>query len=335
LILPTTAVAPRPDLHTTIEAAMTILLSTGIWPVEDWLRPLAKLAPGRRVVVAGGDDYDPAEVRYALVWKPPVGLLAGLPNLAAIFSLGAGVDHILADPTLPAAPLARIVDPDLTMRMTEWVVLQVLFHHRQTFGYMRLQAEKRWAEFRQPAAAEVRVGVMGLGVLGRDAVEVIARLGFDTAGWSRSAQEIPGVACFHGNEGFDAFLARTDILVCLLPLTPETQGLIDRRLLSKLPRDGALGGAVLINAGRGGQQVAADVLAALDDGTLVGASLDVFETEPLPEDSPFWSHPKVLVYPHVAAASDANALARLILRQIERVETGLPPEHLVDRVRGY
>jgi glyoxylate/hydroxypyruvate reductase A len=166
-------------------------------------------------------------------------------------------------------------------------------------------------------------------------VEVIARLGFDTAGWSRSPQDIPGVACFHGQAGFDAFLARTDILVSLLPLTPETQGLIDRRLLSKLPRDGALGGAVLINAGRGGQQVQADVLAALDDGTLIGASLDVFETEPLPQDSPFWSHPKVLVYPHVAAVSNANALTRLILRQIERVEAGLPPEHLVDRARGY
>jgi glyoxylate/hydroxypyruvate reductase A len=314
---------------------MTILLSTGIWPVEDWQRPLAKLAPERRVVVAGRDEYDPAEVRYALAWKPPEGLLAGLPNLAAIFSLGAGVDHILGDPTLPDVPLARIVDPDLTMRMTEWVVLQVLFHHRQTFGYMRQQAEKRWEEIRQPAAKDVRVGVMGLGVLGRDAVEVIARLGFDTAGWSRSPQQIPGVACFHGRGGFDAFLARTDILVSLLPLTPETQGLIDRRLLSKLPRDGALGGAVLINAGRGGQQVEADVLAALDGGTLIGASLDVFETEPLPQDSPFWGHPKVLVYPHVAAVSDANALTRLILRQIERVEAGLPLEHLVDRARGY
>ena len=314
---------------------MTILLSTGIWPVEDWQRPLAKLAPDRRVVVAGRDDYDPAEVRYALAWKPPEGLLAGLPNLRTIFSLGAGVDHILGDPTLPDVPLARIVDPDLTMRMTEWVVLQVLFHHRRTFGYMRQQQERHWDEIRQPAAKDVRVGVMGLGVLGRDAVEVIARLGFDTAGWSRSPQEIPGVACFHGEAGFDAFLARTDILVSLLPLTPETRGLIDRRLLAKLPRDGALGGAVLINAGRGGQQVEADVLAALDDGTLIGASLDVFETEPLPADSPFWSHPKVLVYPHVAAVSDANALTRLILRQIERVEAGLPPEHLVDRARGY
>ncbi len=314
---------------------MTILLSTGIWPAEDWQRPLAKLAPERRVVVAGRDDYDPAEVLYALAWKPPEGLLAGLPNLRTIFSLGAGVDHILSDPTLPDVPLARIVDPDLTMRMTEWVVLQVLFHHRRTFGYMRQQQERHWDEIRQPAAKDVRVGVMGLGVLGRDAVEVIARLGFDTAGWSRSPQEIDGVACFHGRDGFEAFLARTDILVSLLPLTPETEGLIDRRLLSKLPRDGALGGAVLINAGRGGQQVEADVLAALDDGTLIGASLDVFETEPLPRDSPFWSHPKVLVYPHVAAVSDANALTRLILRQIERVEDGLPAEHLVDRARGY
>jgi len=314
---------------------MTILLSTGTWPAEDWEVPLARLAPDRRVVVAGRDDFDPAEVRHALVWKPPAGLLAGLPNLAAVFSLGAGVDHILTDPALPDVPIARIVDPDLTMRMTEWVVLQVLFHHRQGFAYARQQRERRWAEVRQPAAAEVRVGVMGLGVLGRDAAAVIARLGFDTAGWSRRPQDLRGVSCFHGRDGFDAFLARTDILVSLLPLTDETRGLIDRRLLAKLRRDGPLGGAVLINAGRGGQQVEADILAALGDGTLAGASLDVFETEPLPEASPLWSHPKVVVTPHVAAVSDANALARLILRQIERVEAGLPPAHLVDRARGY
>ena len=205
---------------------------------------------------------DPNAIRYVMAWHPPPEALAGLPNLAVIFSLGAGVEHILSREALPDVPVVRIVSDDLTRRMTEWVTLQVLMHHRQQRRYDRLQRERRWHELRQPAASEVRVGIMGMGVLGKSAAEVLVKLGFQVAGWSRRPKTIAGVESFHGEAGLDAFLARTDILVVLLPLTPETRGLLSMPLFGKLARDGALGGPVLINAGRGGLQVEADIVRA-------------------------------------------------------------------------
>ncbi len=199
-----------------------------------------------------------------------------MPNLKAVFSLGAGVDHLLADPTLPDVPLVRIVDPDLTMRMTEYVVLHVLMIHRRQRLYDAQQRERLWRDHDQPPAADVTVGIMGLGVLGRDAAEVLRRLGFKVAGWSRTPKTIAGIETFHGPEGLDAFLAAHRHSVCLLPHTPETEGILNLTLFRKLKRDGALGGAYLINAGRGKLQVDADILAALDEGALAGASLDVF-----------------------------------------------------------
>jgi glyoxylate/hydroxypyruvate reductase A len=312
-----------------------ILISPGNMAAAPWVEAFAAALPGRPVAVAGRDPYDPSAVRYAVVWKPPHGLLATLPALEAIFSIGAGVDHIVADPSLPAVPLARVVDPDLTARMTEWVVWQVLAHHRRQREYADLQARRLWKDLDQPIAGEVRVGMMGLGVLGRDAAEVLVRLGFDVGGWSRTPQAVAGVETFAGAEGFAPFLARTDILVCLLPLTPETRGVLDARLIAGLARDGVLGGPVLINAGRGGLQVEADILAALDAGVLAAASLDVFETEPLPPSSRLWTHRRVTITPHVAAVSHPPAIARLIGRQILRHEAGEPLEHLVDTARGY
>jgi glyoxylate/hydroxypyruvate reductase A len=266
---------------------------------------------------------------------PPPGLLATLPNLRAIFSLGAGVDHLLADPALPDVPIARIVDPDLTMRMREYVTLHVLLHHRRQRLYDAQQRERRWLDHEQPAANEVSIGIMGIGELGRDAATTLAQLGFNVAGWSRTPKSIAGVETFHGEDGVDAFLARSEILVVLLPNTPTTQGLLNLRLLRKLKRDGALGGAYLINAGRGNLQVDADVIAALDEGSLAGASLDVFPTEPLTKDSPLWSHPKVFVTPHNAAASVARTLVGNVLKQIENFEAGYPLRNLVDRKAGY
>ena len=229
----------------------------------------------------------------------------------------------------------RIVDPSLTGRMTEWVVLQVLMHHRLQRVYDAQQREKVWEEIPQPAADAVGVGVMGLGVLGRDAAAKLKQLGFDVAGWSRTEKDIPGIACFHGSDGLKPFLARTDILIALLPLTPDTEGLIDHRLLSGLRTDNHMGGAVLINAGRGRLQVETDILQALAEGSLSGATLDVFTKEPLPPESPFWTHPKVTVTPHIAAVSDPDYLCGYILRQIEAFEAGRPLENVVDRALGY
>jgi glyoxylate/hydroxypyruvate reductase A len=276
-----------------------------------------------------------ADIAYACGWRAPHGAFAGMPNLKAIFNLGAGVDHHLADPSLPDVPLARAVHSDLTMRMTEYVVLHVLLHHRRQRLYDAQQRERTWGGVHQPAASEVAVGIMGLGEIGSAAADILRRIGFQVAGWSRSPRALAGIACFHGTDGLDAFLARTEILVCLLPHTPETEGILDRPLLRKLKRDGALGGAYLINAGRGRLQVDAGILAALDEGTLAGATLDVFPVEPLPPQSPLWDHPKVTITPHNAGDLEPRELVKSVFDQIDRHTNGLPLEHLVDRARGY
>jgi glyoxylate/hydroxypyruvate reductase A len=311
-----------------------ILLVIAGWDPEAWLARFRALGGGREVRL-WPDVGDPATIDYACVWKPPAGLFATLPRLRAIFSLGAGVDHLIEDAALPAVPIVRIVDANLTLRMTEYVVLHVLLHHRRMKLYEAQQRARQWHDDIERPASEVRVGILGMGVLGRAAAEALTRIGFRVAGWSRSRKSIPGIETFAGDAELRRFLARTDILVCLLPLTPATRGLLCYELFRGLARDGVLGGPALINAGRGGLQVEADILRALDDGTLIGASLDVFETEPLPPASPLWTHAKVYVTPHNAAQSDPQALVVNVLAQIERHERGLPLDHVIDRKLGY
>jgi glyoxylate/hydroxypyruvate reductase len=312
-----------------------ILLTITGWDAQPWLERLRALVPGREIVTPETIG-DRADVAYALSWRHPAGALADLPNLKAIFSLGAGVDHMFHDPKLPDVPIVRVVDADLRDRMSEWVVLHALIHHRQQRMYDWQQDQRIWVEdVEQPAAADVRVGIMGLGVLGADAARKLAAIGFDVAGWSRTERSLEGVACFCGADGLDAMLARTDILVALLPLTPDTRGILNARLFAKLPRDGRLGGPILLNAGRGGLQVEADILAALDGGVLKAASLDVFVVEPLPQDSPLWRHPRVTISPHNAAISAPDAVARYIVSQIKSYERGEGLRNLVDRARGY
>ncbi|PPD16353.1 MAG: glyoxylate/hydroxypyruvate reductase A [Methylobacterium sp.] len=313
---------------------MSLLIAIRGWSPDQWVERFSKAAHPRPVFDARA-AFDPAAIRYAAVWKPEPGLLARLPNLRAIFNLGAGVDALIGDPTLPDVPLCRIVNADLTARMTEYVVLQCLMYLRQVEPYRRLQSERRWQPIDQPAATDVRVGIMGMGVLGQDAAEVLVRLGFRVAGWSRSPKAVAGVETFAGEEGLAPFLARTDILVVLLPLTPETRGILNRDLFRRLARDGVLGGPFLVNAGRGGLQVEADILAALDDGTLKAASLDVFETEPLPASSPLWAHPGVIITPHVAADSTPEALVEGILANIALHEREGRLNDVVDRRTGY
>ncbi len=313
---------------------MSVLLAITQWSVEPWRARLAALLPGRRIDTLGTLRAR-SDVEYALTWRHPPGSLQDLPNLKAIFSLGAGVDHVLADPLLPEAPLARVVDPDLTQRMSEWVALQVLLHHRQFRRYDEQQKRRIWDEDEnQPTARETRVGLLGLGVLGLDAARKLAALGFDVAGWSRAEKRVEGLATYHGAAGLDALLARTDILVSLLPLTPDTRGMLNAALFAKLPRDGRIG-PILVNAGRGGSQVEADIVAALEAGVLKGASLDVFETEPLPQESPLWGRADVFISPHNSAISSLQAVARYIAGQIEAFERGEPLRNVVDRRRGY
>jgi glyoxylate/hydroxypyruvate reductase A len=313
---------------------VSLLVTLTGWPAEPWVARVSEALPGRRVDTMQTLS-DRSVVRYALTWRHPPGYLEHLPNLAVIFSLGAGVDHVFADPRLPSVPIVRVVDPDLTTRMSEWVVLQALLHHRQFRRYEKQQRQRVWAEDEaQPAARDVRVGILGLGVLGLDAARKLQALGFDVAGWSRTPKRIEGLATFHGAGGLDALLKRTDILVSLLPLTPDTRGLLNASLFSKLPRDGRIG-PMLINAGRGGLQVEADILSALETGVLKGASLDVFETEPLPADSPLWAREDIFISPHNSAVSEPDAVARYIAAQILAYERGGELRNLVDRTRGY
>jgi glyoxylate/hydroxypyruvate reductase A len=314
---------------------MTLLLATSGFDVAPWLEAFRVRLPERRVVTPG-DDFERAEIRYVASWQHAPASLTGFPNLAAIFSLGAGVDHIFADPLLPKVPVVRVVDADLNQRMSEWVILHVLLHHRQQRMYDWQQYEKIWDDdVFQPAAKDVRVGVMGLGSLGRDAAEKLAQIGFDVAGWSRTRKRISSIDCYAGEEERDGFLARTDILVVLLPLTPQTRGILDRSLFEKLPHDGRLGGPILLNAGRGGLQVEADILTALEDGTLKAATLDVFETEPLPKSSALWSHPRITVTPHNAAISEPDAIARYIVGEITACERDGKLTNVVDSIRRY
>jgi glyoxylate/hydroxypyruvate reductase len=312
---------------------MTLLVAL-TWDPEPWVERFRRLLPERKVAILG-EPFDRRAVNYVATWGPKPGSLSGLPNLDVIFSLGAGVDHLMGYPDLPDVPIVRIAQEDLTDRMSEYVVLHCLMHLRDQRGLDAQQRERIWDHDRAPPkAGEVRVGILGFGVLGQDAARKLQVMGFDVAGWSRGKKQVENFRVYSGDER-DAFLARTDILVALLPLTPDTRGLLDRNLFQKLARDGRLGGPVLINAGRGGLQIEADILACLDEGTLKAATLDVFETEPLPPESPVWAHPAVTITPHNAAVSEPEATARYIVDQIRRWERGEPLQNVVHPARGY
>jgi glyoxylate/hydroxypyruvate reductase A len=314
--------------------ADTLLLAVTGWDTAPWIAQFRIRMPHRPFAV-WPERLDPDKVAYACVWKPPAGLLSSYPNLRAIFSLGAGVDHLLADTSLPDVPLVRVVDPDLTQQMTQYVVLHTLAIHRHSRLYDTQQRQRTWLEHDQPAADEVGVGIMGLGQLGSDAAQVLKHLGFNVAGWARTPKPDATVEMFYGETGLPAFLARTEILIVLLPHTAATEGILNIDLFRRLKRDGALGGAYVINAGRGKLQVDADICAALDAGILAGATLDVFPVEPLPPQSPLWTHAKVTITPHNAAVSNPGALVKNILTQIDRFEAGQPLENVVNRAVGY
>ncbi len=277
------------------------------------------------------DDSLPLEkVTHAAVWMAPPGWLATLPQLRCVLSLAAGVDHVLADPALPDhVPVLRLHGEPLAARMREYVLLAVLALHRDLPRLLRERRQRIWIEREPPVASGRRVGVMGLGSLGRDAARTLARVGFSVAGWSRRRREVPEVACYAGESELDEFLRGAEILVNLLPLTDSTRDILDRRRFSLLPR-----GAGFVNVGRGAHVVEEDLLAALESGQVSGAVLDCFREEPLPSSHPFWGHPRVLMTPHVAAPLAAPTAAEIAADLIRRFEAGetLPG---VDRASGY
>ncbi len=299
-----------------------------------WARAFAKkLKPYH--VVRRGDDFDPKEVRYIFVWKPKADAFEGLDNLKAVFSLGAGVDALMKHPKLPDVPVVRFVDADLSQRMSDYVVAHVTMHHRQFSRFQADQKARRWSQYYPPAAQETNVGIMGMGVLGQDAVARLKPLGFALRSWSRTPKSIEGVEGFSGDAEFDAFLSQTDILVNLLPLTPETTGILNADTFGKLRRSRLEGGPVIINAARGGHQKEADIVAALGSGVLGAASLDVFEVEPLPEDSPLWDIENCYITPHIAAISNEKSGVTYFAKVLSEHEAGRPLINVVDRERGY
>jgi len=310
---------------------VNLLYLSSVDKSEPWREALERALPDLDFRLWPDEIGDPAEIDYALVWKPPPGEMRRYANLKAILSLGAGVDHLLCDPDLPAGvPVVRLIDRALTQGMSEYVLYWVLHYHRRFADYARLVAARQWTNLPQTDTRLRRVGVLGLGELGGDAARKLAQLDFAVAGWSRSPKDLPGIETFAGRDGLVPFLERTEILVCLLPLTAETEGIIGRETLAALPT-----GAVLINPARGGHVVEDDLLAALDSGHIAAATLDVFRTEPLPAGHPFWDHPKVTVTPHMASLTVPDSAAGWVAENIRRVEQGRAPLGVVDRARGY
>jgi len=309
---------------------MALLFRSTVDSAARWRAQLTRLTQELEVRV-WPEIGNPAEIDYALVWRPEPGFLASLPNLKLILSLGAGVDHLLGDPQLPQhLPIVRLVDPHMTAAMSEYVVLQVLRLHRRDLEYRTQQQAVVWRELDQQNAVERRVGILGLGELGRDAAKKLRALGFDVAGWSRGERTVPGVASYAGANGLPQLLGRSEILVCLLPLTAETEGILNGSTLALLPK-----GAALVNAARGAHLVEEDLLAALASGQISAAVLDVFREEPLPAGHPFWRHPRVILTPHVAAFTNPATAAPIILDNIRRFEEGRPLLNRIDPARGY
>jgi glyoxylate/hydroxypyruvate reductase A len=311
---------------------MTILLATDFDAAENaqWLELLRAALPGE-TIVASREVVDAASVDIALVANPPAGGLQGLPKLAWIHSLWAGVERLLADATIPPGlPIVRMVDPAMTAAMAETALWAVLSLHRGFFDYAARQGRREWRQHPQRRADEVEVAVLGLGEMGREAARRIAAQGYRVTGWSRSPARLDGVETLHGPAGLETALARAEVVISLLPLTEATRGLFDARRFGSMRQ-----GASLVNLARGAQVVEADLLAALDAGALHRAVLDVFSVEPLPPGHAFWAHPKVTVLPHAAAMTDARSAAAIVAANVRAWRRGTMPGPRVDRARGY
>lgn len=297
---------------------------------QAWREALAAELPGIEFS-AWPDVKDKKAVDVALVWKPPPGVLSQLPNLRLICALGMGVDFLFEDPDLPLqVPIARLIDKNLIGQMAEYVCLGALYHHRRIGEYDAYQQQHNWRPLPPPDTAKRRVGILGLGTIGAEVAHRLRALGFPVQGWSRGPKSLEGVESFHGDQGLKPFLQTSEVLVCLLPLTPETEGIVDAETLAALPR-----GAYVINVARGGHVVEEDLLAALDSGHLAGAMLDVFRKEPLPAEHPFWSHPKVRITPHIAGLTRPEAAVAQIAENIRRLRDGRPIRNRVDPDKRY
>jgi glyoxylate/hydroxypyruvate reductase A len=318
-----------PKRWASLEGGMSVLYKSDIARGRSWARIFAEKAPDIEFHV-WPETGDLAAVEYLIAWEPPPGLLTTLPNLKVLFSSGAGVDHLDLSTVPSHVPVVRMVEPGIVNGMVEYVTLSVLALHRNLLDYIRAQRAGAWQQIEVAPASARSVGVMGLGVLGQAVLERLGAFGYTRYGWNRSPKQIPGVTCYTGTQTLERFLGRCDILVCLLPLTPATQGILNRGVFAALPP-----GASLINVGRGGHLDSQALVDALDSGHLSAAILDVCEPEPLPPSHPFWSHPRILLTPHIASMTQPETAALVVLENIRRYERGEPLRDVIDRRRGY
>jgi len=297
---------------------------------EEWRKIVARRAPDLDFHI-WPETGDPANVRYLVAWDIPDNVKVLFPGLEVIFATGAGIDHIDFSRIPPEIPTVRMVESGISAGMAEYVVMSVLGAHRHLIDYIAQQRDGKWQEQRVVPASKRTVGVMGTGVLGTKVLEALAPFQFKLRAWSKTPRSLgENVRSFSGVAALDEFLSGCDILICLLPLTDQTRGLLDARCFAILPRN-----AVVINASRGGNLVEADLIAALDRGHLSGAILDVAQVEPLPAGHPFWTHPRILLTPHIATMTQPETAAEVVLQNIERHLQGLPLFNVVDRQRGY
>jgi glyoxylate/hydroxypyruvate reductase A len=296
---------------------------------QRWLCALSRAMPSERVLAAREID-SPERVELAIVASADPAALAGMTSLRWIQSLWAGVERLVGEPGLAHLPIVRMVDPELARAMAEAMLAWTLYLHRDMPAYLEQQRERKWLQRRYVKPSARRVGLLGLGAIGRQSARVLASAGFAVSGWSATPKRLDGIECLHGRDGLLDLAGASDILVCLLPLTPRTRHVVDAELLGRLPP-----GAALINAGRGPLVDTGALLDALDAGRLSHAVLDVFDEEPLPSDSPLWSHPGVTVMPHVAAVTDPDTASVVVAANVRGWrESGRIPD-AVDRQRGY
>jgi glyoxylate/hydroxypyruvate reductase A len=276
------------------------------------------------------DVGDVNDIHYALAWRPPNGELAKLPKLKAILSFAAGIDHMTGDPHLPKnVPIVRAVSDASKQTMSSFCAAQVLrFHHRLDL-YAEFQKQGVWKQVLPRDMSETTVGILGLGALGLDLAQRLVALGFPVNGWSRSGASVDGVKVFHVKQFVDCLAAST-VVICLLPLTDETRGILDAKAFAAMPKD-----SYVINVARGGHVVVPDLIAAIDSGHLAGATLDVFEPEPLPADSPLWKHPKITVTPHTSGRMSSARVASNMVELLKQVTSGAPLRNTVDWSKGY
>lgn len=305
-----------------------LLLDSKSKDLTPWINAFKEHLPENEVVTWDQVD-DPSKVKVAVVWQHQKNLFSKIPNVKLVASLGAGVDHIVGDPLLPAqVPVSKVVSPHLSTPMSNYCIGAILHYHKQFDKYWEDKQHKRWDQEFDPERA-MTIGILGLGSLGSDLATKLVSLGFEVHGLSRTQKELEGIVTY-GQEGMDAFLKSVNTLVCMLPTTKDTHGIINKKLLSKLPKS-----SYLINVGRGKQQVDEDILDALESRQLAGAFLDVFPEEPLPSSSPLWSHPKVFITPHIAVVTKVEAAVPQIVENYNRLKAGQPLINLIDREKGY